>query len=288
MNNYLVMDAISYLDVDLLEKHLEQKEILKKKKIVFYKNIKKVGVIAACLLFAFISVFTIQYFLDNTPPVVTPDTVYSFSIGDVCKNTIGGVDYYIMIDSAVLTREISGDKKTSGGYLILSGKIDTTDFAFSTEQIELEINIAKKTEDRTQNTTFEKELSNTLSKVELLFDNEIGTMVGDFCLVFSIDETDYSLIESKTTQTSFENNQGVQIRLHSNVFWGGGKTVFDFSTAEVQVSDKIDYSDDVDYPDNPNFRIEYQLTAGQTVYLRVRGYGWNETGLYALRVTKVT
>lgn len=53
-------------------------------------------------------------------------------------------------------------------------------------------------------------------------------------------------------------------------------------------SGRLSYSDDVDYPDNPNFRIEYQLTAGQTVYLRVRGYGWNETGLYALRVTKVS
>lgn len=236
MNQFILLDAIGYLDTDLLEKHLARKEKLKKRRTIFRENCKRVGITAACLLLTLVSVVTLRYFFNDTTPTVTPDKVSSFAMGEICKSTVNDMDYSIVFDSVVLTREVSGEEKTSGGYLIFNGKIDTRDFAFLTEQMELEINIAKKSEDREQVIVFEKELSDTLSGVDLLFDNEIGAMVGDFCLVFSIDETDYSLIESKATQTSFENDQGTQIRLHSNIFWGGGKTVFDFSTADIRVT----------------------------------------------------
>lgn len=237
MNKYLVADAISFLDAEMLAEHLKKKEKAKKKKNIFRTVYKSIGGVAACLLLVFMSIFAFHFFKDDKPPVTTPDNVYSFLIGEECKSTVGGVDYYVVIDSAVLTREIDGEKKNSGGYLILGGKIDTTDFALLTEEIELEINIAKITDDRRQTIVFEKELSDTLSDVDLLFDEEVGAMNGDFCLVFSIDETDCLLIESKTTQTSFENDQGVQIRLNSNIFWGGGKTVFDFRTSDVEVAE---------------------------------------------------
>lgn len=37
-----------------------------------------------------------------------------------------------------------------------------------------------------------------------------------------------------------------------------------------------------------DFTIEYDLSAGETVYLRVRGSGWTANGTYALRATKVS
>lgn len=50
MNNYLVMDAISYLDADLLAKHLEIKEKLKNRfKNKKKANLSRISVIAACL-----------------------------------------------------------------------------------------------------------------------------------------------------------------------------------------------------------------------------------------------
>ena len=36
-----------------------------------------------------------------------------------------------------------------------------------------------------------------------------------------------------------------------------------------------------------NFKMEYALEEGQTVYLRVRGYAWLDTGLYSVRVEKI-
>lgn len=43
---------------------------------------------------------------------------------------------------------------------------------------------------------------------------------------------------------------------------------------------------DDDSGDGLNFKITYTLTAGQTVYLRVRGYNWTRYGSYSVRVTK--
>ena len=39
---------------------------------------------------------------------------------------------------------------------------------------------------------------------------------------------------------------------------------------------------------NLNFKIDYQLNAGQIVYLRVRGNGWTKTGNYTLRIAKLS
>ncbi len=63
MNKYLVTDAISYLDADLLANHLEKKENLnnkassKKKKSIF----KWTGIAAACLVVAILATFAVQY-----------------------------------------------------------------------------------------------------------------------------------------------------------------------------------------------------------------------------------
>lgn len=77
MNNYLIMDAISYLDADMLAKHLERKEKLKirairKKKV----NILRWGAIAAvfCLVLTTSFVMMFNYFNDSTDPNFTLPT----------------------------------------------------------------------------------------------------------------------------------------------------------------------------------------------------------------------
>ena len=49
-------------------------------------------------------------------------------------------------------------------------------------------------------------------------------------------------------------------------------------------SNRLAYNDDGN--GNGNFKVEYRLSAGQTIYLRVRGYNWTKTGYYSVRVSK--
>lgn len=55
MNNYVLMDAIGYLDADMLAKHLEKKEKIRNKaKIKKKVNVLRWSVVAACLCFAIV------------------------------------------------------------------------------------------------------------------------------------------------------------------------------------------------------------------------------------------
>lgn len=46
--------------------------------------------------------------------------------------------------------------------------------------------------------------------------------------------------------------------------------------------------DDIDLVNgNKNFRIEYSLYKGQTIYIRVHGFNWTRTGLYLFQVEKI-
>lgn len=85
MNNYILLDAISCLDMDLLANHLEQKERNRNKA----KNQKKVcilkwsGIAAACCLVLIMTTFVIQYI------PVTYDLDYSY-VG------MNGEDAYVL------------------------------------------------------------------------------------------------------------------------------------------------------------------------------------------------
>ena len=63
MNKYLITDAISYLDADLLAKHLEKKENLKNKASIEKKKsiLKWSGIAAACLVVVILATFVVQY-----------------------------------------------------------------------------------------------------------------------------------------------------------------------------------------------------------------------------------
>jgi len=47
-------------------------------------------------------------------------------------------------------------------------------------------------------------------------------------------------------------------------------------TSELEIEDIDDGGEDC------NFKITYALNTGESVYLRVRGYGWNRTGEFTL------
>ena len=63
MNKYLITDAISYLDADLLAKHLEKKENLKNKASIEKKKsiLKWSDIAAACLVGVILATFVVQY-----------------------------------------------------------------------------------------------------------------------------------------------------------------------------------------------------------------------------------
>lgn len=85
MNKYLVADAISYLDTDLLAEHLKKKEKLKNKSNSKKKMsiLKWSGVVAACLVVVILATFVVQYI-----PV-------SYEL-DYCYTGSNGEDAYIL------------------------------------------------------------------------------------------------------------------------------------------------------------------------------------------------
>lgn len=80
MNKYLVTDAISYLDADLLAKHLEKKENLKNKASIEKKKsiLKWSGIAAACLVVVILATFVVQYI----PEIYELDYNYTGSNGE--------------------------------------------------------------------------------------------------------------------------------------------------------------------------------------------------------------
>ena len=62
--------------------------------------------------------------------------------------------------------------------------------------------------------------------------------------------------------------------------------LFSSVVAARSTTGRLAYNDDGDA--GYNFTINYDLSAGQVVYLRVRGCGWSSTGNYTLRVTKLS
>lgn len=144
--------------------------------------------------------------------------------------------YDIVVDEIFLTKEISGNAVSQGGYLVFGGEIDVPKFAFISKEVFLDINLIKIGDNQDEHIEFNAELSKELSEVDLIVDETQGAMDGRYYLVFEIDLNNFNLIASGTDQTSFENNVGEQIRLHMNVWWGSNKAnVFDFSCDEVKV-----------------------------------------------------
>lgn len=240
MNEFNLDDAISNLDDDLVERHLKKKTIIRQHPVRrFIKTNLKTGIVAACVLISIICVSVFNIVRYDIPKTI-PDEVYSFSLGENCEKNINGHYYSIAINNVYLTRKINGVLTNSGGYLVFSGNIDTEGFSFLTDKIELEIIFKKKTDNESTQIKFLKDLSKQASEVELLYEEQKGAMKGNFCLVFYVDESCYSSIESELTQISLESNPRTQIRLHSNIFWGGGKTVFDFQAIDVQLVEEVD------------------------------------------------
>ncbi|MBQ7968548.1 MAG: hypothetical protein IJ292_01865 [Clostridia bacterium] len=235
----LLFDAIGYVDDIYLKKYFEMEQnFFEKKK--HRQRIMRLATAVASLSIVFVSVMVI--FIGLWRESNTPDDILNnknvYSIGDIYSGDNNGNDCIISFEKIVLTRNVNGNKKYDGGYLVLYGHIDTVAFAFDTNEIDLELNMKKTTDLWEQRVIFEKELSKQLSDVDLLFDEEHGNMNGKFSFVFSIDENNYDLIESKTTQTSFEDNKGAQMIFKSNVDWGGEKVSFVFKTLDVQLAEE--------------------------------------------------
>lgn len=238
-NNCLLFDAIGYVDDIYLKKYFELEQYFFEKK-KHRNRIIKIASAVASFSIVFVSVMMIFVGLWSEPNI--PDNTLNnknvYSIGEIYSSVNNGNDCIISFEKIVLTHNINENEKYDGGYLVFYGHIDTVAFAFDTNEIDLELNIRKTTDLWEQRVIFEKELSKQLSNVNLLFDEEHGNMNGKFCFVFSIDENNYALIESKTTQTSFDDNMGSQIIFKSNVDWGGEKVSFVFKTLDVQLAEE--------------------------------------------------
>ncbi len=137
MNTITMIDAISYLDNDLLEKHFAKKESLKAKKIYAAKNLcLRIGAVACVFVFvACASIFIYNDYFVTTEPAQTV--------------TYNGFEYYICGDEGEaailkecglpedLTAELAGEPigYLSGGennrYIVSDKKTDIRMFEYA-------------------------------------------------------------------------------------------------------------------------------------------------------------
>lgn len=201
--------------------------------------LRKIIGVVVCLAVMVIGVFTVHHLTgrSRTAALSTPDRGYSFSLGEICESKTS--DNTIVFNHAYLTREIAGERKDSGGYLVVAGVIDAQNVSFVTEDIFLTLRLRKgmgmdmlTPEDR-----LDKELSQALSKMELFFFDKQhcdGTMTGEFCFVFSINEDAYSIIAEGASKCSDE----LEIGLDPGIGWCGGWSVWYFTARDVEDIEK--------------------------------------------------
>lgn len=245
MNSYVIVDAITKMDDDIIAEYFSTKKaMLSKRKRAngFKTNWKGLAVLAACFILMISSAVTIlvmQYVSESG--VQTPDKRYNFGLGEVCENdNWNGTQHSIVFNEVFITNNITESK---GYYIVFVGDICTSSFSFPTDDIRsfgLDFRIIKEPDYIKQNkAVLEKDISEQLSDVDLLFNGEKGQMEGAFRLVFSIDEQNFNLIKEKSPQTSYENNVGIQITFEPGIYWCGGNASFVFKTSEVRYVEKI-------------------------------------------------
>lgn len=244
MKKHLIEDAVSLLDDDLLNEHLEKKRNLKEKQdyIVPRKfRINPKGWIAFAACFALIVSVVLFMTKGNKPDDggEIPDKGYIFRLGAVCENDDwNNAKHSIVFNDVYITNDIAGHK---GNYIVFSGEINTTVFSFPTDnsnRFYLNLRMIENPSSWEVNkTTFEKELSSELSSTTLLYNGEEGSMNGVFSLVFSIGDENFDLIKEKAPNTL--NFSISQISLKIGVTWCGGTAYFCFDTSDIRYVEKI-------------------------------------------------
>lgn len=246
MNNYLIVDAITQMDSDVIAEYLatKRKTLSKNEKTTVFKiNWKGWATLVACFIVIVSSVLWIMTMNkpDSPSGVQKPDKLYNFGIGDICNNeNWNGAPHSVVFNEVYVTNSIG---ENGGNYIVFNGEINTSTFSFPTDDVRsfgLDLRMIKEPEYITQNkAVFEENISEQLSVVDLLFNGEEGEMSGAFCLVFSIDEQNFNLIKDKSLQTSFADSSLAQITLQIGVYWSGGNTLFEFNTTDTQYIDKL-------------------------------------------------
>ena len=123
MTDFVLMDAISCLDLDLLEKHLKQKERLKIKKKRRVRTIQWTS-IAACM-FVFVIMSVVIYILKH-PNLEGPSTYYY--LGDTVENSKGSLTLVSIDDDAQQVTFYFVKKSCSKQYVLMRGHCITDEF----------------------------------------------------------------------------------------------------------------------------------------------------------------
>lgn len=107
MNKYLILDAISYLDVELLANHLEKKEKLRSRsKNMIKANLARWSVVAACIVLILCAVPVIHLIFDGSHSGA-PISIEYANISEV-HNQLGVDTLYAGLDfNSATTRSIS-------------------------------------------------------------------------------------------------------------------------------------------------------------------------------------
>ena len=215
MNYDNLIDAISDIDIKFLDEHFSMDEKLKKEK---YKKEQKMliqnrvsisaaAICASLLLCLFVNmlVHLDKYHKDNPNGDITlPDSSDgNFGSSDPSQSAekYGLNAPYIKGSERILVNEVYVTENLygrSGRFLVFSGYVETerTLIYAGLENGMLYLSLLNNNEGITE-ISYEKELSHSFSNAELndlYFPNR--SVTGDFSLVFSIDEVNYSLLKT--------------------------------------------------------------------------------------------
>ena len=113
MNNYLVVDAITEMDTDIIAEYLEMKKDLLsnlKKKRIWKINWKGWATLAACFILVVTSVLFVVLMNQTNKPSnsQTPGIGYNYGLGEICANdNWNGSKHSIVFNEVFVTNNIS-------------------------------------------------------------------------------------------------------------------------------------------------------------------------------------
>ena len=168
-----------------------------------------------------------------------PVEIPVFELGEICEETSADGSYHsIVFNSVYLTDEIKGQ---TGRYLVFTGDINSSDCSVEYQNFSIDLTRAGHMLHKYYDYFFESELSEALSEANLPDDGESGAMNGEFCFVFSIDDTSYDLVKTVSALPPTVDNGSFnfsEISLRVGIVRYAGK-VFRLNTQNVQYIESI-------------------------------------------------
>ena len=160
------------------------------------------------------------------------DRIDRFALGQECLSSRGDGSSAV-IKEVCLTDEVLG-QRAEGGFIVFSGYLYSRSFAFSTEEISLDI-FGSSHMGTGALPQFCPMLSYRLSDADLRIGGECGRIEGDFDLVFALCVEDYEYLCGLAGSDASDQ---VILSVNLGVYWSGHASEFTANAWQIEIGNK--------------------------------------------------